>query len=371
MTEVIKADLFTSTVRYTLENRIAVEWFSFDPNVNVADAIGASVGTVSLDEMNFTNVTSVGVYSAHTFSSPSDWHGLSIISFAARFPSAPPYLQSWAPRMSIPTAAGTYGYDLTEFASQFARLHSAPYVMVNLTAPANSTQYSSPNPDLAAIVDPLNECFPKTVVQGGRDLLDEVITAIEATGKKAFVYFGSSGLDSDKAPLEVQTAWNAHIATLGLDNREATRELILRYYAEKFGSRICGYWFDGSTDFSADEQQAWKDAMHAGNPEALAAFGAGVANASPAADYTTGHPYAIALYGPHWDPKNELMVRKYENGPWVGNDPHTNQPTDVPADGALGHILFALQGGASPLDTFNFLPYKPSTIMREWLAPAA
>jgi hypothetical protein len=170
VTEVIDADLTTTAALYTLGYRDAVEWFSFDPDVNVADAIGASVGPASLDEMNFTNVTSVGVCSEHTFASPSDWHGLRIEKFEALFPAALQFMYNWGPRMDIPTVK--YDYDLTGLSNQIARLNSQ-YVVLNITGPSDSTKYTSPHPDLAAIIDPTNLCFPKTVAQGGRDLLDE------------------------------------------------------------------------------------------------------------------------------------------------------------------------------------------------------
>jgi hypothetical protein len=157
-------------------------------------------------------------------------------------------------------------------------------------------------------------------------------------------------------------------------NWEATGELILRYYAEKFGTRLWGYWFDGGNNLSYEEQRAWKDAIHAGtaNPEALAGFG------DPVGDFTPGHPWSLQLYGTHWDPVNEEFVISIENGPWIGNTLKDNPiPTDVPPDGALGHMLFGLQaaftGGQLEFPPLQAIDYHERIVgaggMLSWSVP--
>ena len=62
---------FFGYVDVDLFNDEQLEWFVFDGDVNLADAIGASVGIHSLYEMNFGQVDYVGVYTCLLYTSPS------------------------------------------------------------------------------------------------------------------------------------------------------------------------------------------------------------------------------------------------------------------------------------------------------------
>ena len=66
---------------------------------------------------------------------------------------AEPWEGSWAVRMVIPSSAWpdlVTSWDPTLFSAQFNQLTSSEYVMVNVTHPANSRYFTSPNPPLAA-----------------------------------------------------------------------------------------------------------------------------------------------------------------------------------------------------------------------------
>jgi hypothetical protein len=341
---VVDSDVGTDYGTYTLGDAEAGEWFAFDGNANIGTAIGASVGSLIL-----TNLTYAGILTTEAYTNAANWHGAIVQRFAVSdetvVPAAMPYMGRWGPRMSLPSEKWPdqlTGFDVAAFSNQIAQLTDASHVMVNVTHPADPSYYTSPNPELEAAIG-ADELFPE------RDLLDEVLDMIQAQGKKAIVYFASEGLDRAGTPAVIRTNWNHYIASQGMDNTEATRELILRYYAEKFGPKIEGWWFDGSghLDDIPGEADRWKEAVHAGNPEAIVSFNrmAGVPFECTAfCDYFGGHPTPRAIL-PFWDSVNLPMVEAIEAGPWM--DAQGN-PVNDPASGALGHIFMGLQ------DRWNF-----------------
>jgi hypothetical protein len=75
-------------VDYSLDNTTPIEWFSFDDTVNVGSAVGASVGTASLQSMNFTDVDAAGIYfdlDTTEDAGTNPLHGINLVSFSARF----------------------------------------------------------------------------------------------------------------------------------------------------------------------------------------------------------------------------------------------------------------------------------------------
>jgi hypothetical protein len=77
------AELSTVYTTYALDDETAIEWVAFDALTNIANAVGASLGTNSLSEMAFSNVSAVGVYAHATFAAPTAWHGTKIEAFSA------------------------------------------------------------------------------------------------------------------------------------------------------------------------------------------------------------------------------------------------------------------------------------------------
>jgi hypothetical protein len=69
------AELTTTFTNISLDNATAIEWFAFDGAANVGSAIGASVGTATLPDMAFANISAVGVYVDAAFAAPAAWHG--------------------------------------------------------------------------------------------------------------------------------------------------------------------------------------------------------------------------------------------------------------------------------------------------------
>jgi hypothetical protein len=165
------------------------------------------------------------------------------------------------------------------------------------------------------------------------------LDAIDAAGKKAMVYFACEGFTSFVAPSELEAAWLAYIEPLGMINAEATREFVVRYYAQKYGDKIDAWWFDGANEVTdrgrPNEVQLWRDAVRSGNPDALCTFGG-----AEGSDFFGGHP-TLRKTAPHWSYDwNYQTVTRIEAGPWMDSG---KLPVADPADGTLGHIFSGMQ----------------------------
>ena len=80
-----------------------------------------------------------------------------------------------------------------------------------------------------------------------RDLFGEVADALIKHDLKVLVYFSAPGFDwtgkyvPNKATKDI---WNDHIKSKSLSHWDAVAELIVKYYSEKHGDKIAGWWFD-------------------------------------------------------------------------------------------------------------------------------
>jgi len=258
-----------------------------------------------------------------------------------------PHMGHWGPRMSIPTLKwGDYfiDFDVSVFIDQINQLTTASHVMVNLTHPADGRYFSGPHPVLEAAIG-AEAYFPE------RDLLGEVLDGIESTGKKALVYFAAGGLDHWSVPDDIRDNWKDYVASFGMTSVDGTRELILRHYAERYGTKISGWWFDGAGYL-----------IHAGNPDAIVAFNrmAGAPfRSTDQCDYFGGHPIPRTKLPP-WDFANEAMVEQIEAGAWMHPDGET--VSDPHNGGVLGHVFMPLQ------ERWNFGPAEfPTEQAIDWL----
>jgi hypothetical protein len=247
------------------------------------------------------------------------------------------YSGTWGPRMLLPAMhqpADLADFNVSYFMGQIRQLTTASYVMVNIHRGAGGTHYCSPHPELAAIVDP--NLFPT------RDLLGEVLDGLEVEGKKGLVYFHAEGIGEDRASAEAWDNWNSYIQSLGMTHFEAVAELIVKYYSEKFGSKIAGWWFDGAGKLSDAEKQLYEDAARAGNPDTILAFNSHAGyplECTSHCDYFGGHPTPVKTTTP-WSLVNEPMIDQIETGPWL--DTAGVAVADL-HDGALGHVFMPLQ----------------------------
>ena len=251
-------------------------------------------------------------------------------------PNAKPFSGTWGIRVPLPSAMWEdqlNAFDVKAFSDQFTQLTSASHVIVNVTHPAKGAFFVGPHPELAKIVGP--EPFPT------RDLLGEVLDAIIASGKKALVYFACGGFHGREAAEETKVAWDTHIESLDMYHVEAVRELILTHYAQRYGEKISGWWFDGAKAVTASERPKWKAVILAANPKAIISFNSMAGppySSKPECHYFGGHPTPRKLH-PFWNSINLPMITDIEKGPWMG----TKGAQVEPGYGALGHVFMGLQ----------------------------
>ncbi len=258
-------------------------------------------------------------------------------------PNALPFQGTWGVRMPLPSAKWPdqlEKFDVSVFAGQISQLKTASYVILNVTHPAGPVYFTGPHPELEEILK--TSRFLKTSSFPARDLLGEALDAVRATGKKTLVYFACEGFHSRQAGDQLQDVWFNYIESQGMTHYEAVRKLILRHYVEQYGSRIDGWWFDGSGGLTKPERLLWRETVHAGNPKAIIAYNrmAGPPFRSSAqCDYFGGHPVPRSRHK-FWDPVNLPMITAIEDGPWMAID---GLPVDRPGNGALGHVFMGLQ----------------------------
>ena len=251
-------------------------------------------------------------------------------------PNALPFSGTWGIRVPLPSAMWEdqlNAFDVKAFSDQFTQLTSASHVIVNVTHPAKGAFFVGPHPELAKIVGPGS--FPT------RDLLGEVLDAITASGKKALVYFACGAFHGREASTEKRAAWDKHVESLGMYHVEAVRELLLTHYAQRYGEKISGWWFDGAKSVTDRERLKWRAAVLAGNPEAIVAFNCMAGppfKSTPECHYFGGHPTPRSRHH-FWEPINLPMITDIEKGPWMG----TRGAQVEPGYGALGHVFMGLQ----------------------------
>lgn len=254
-------------------------------------------------------------------------------------PNAKAFMGTWGPRFCIPSGQNpelVETFDVKHLAHQISQLDSAAYVMVNVTQPSGGCYYTGPHPELSKALQLERPSFPT------RDLLGIMLDEIQASGKKALVYFGAKAMHANRAEEQTKAAWNQHIATLGLNHVEATRELLIKHYAKRYGTKITGWWFDGSEHIEEPERILWRQTIHTYNPAAIMVFNrmAGPPYRSTRqCDFFGGHSTPIVTE-PFWSMVNEPMITDIERSPWMGL---TDSNPVEEGYGALGHAFLGMQ----------------------------
>ncbi|WP_347440394.1 FHA domain-containing protein [Rubritalea sp.] len=266
-------------------------------------------------------------------------------------PNALPYSGKWGVRMPIPSEKNgikdVNKFDPQEFAAQIAELKTVDYVILNVTQPSGPCYFTAPHPELEKIlktrdyfsgpVYPDRGSFPR------RDILGETLNAVRATGKKTLVYFACEGFHTGLAKKELQDVWFDHIESLGMTHYQAVGQLILKHYVEQYGTKIDGWWFDGSGGLkTAKQRQEWRDIVLAGNPKSIVAFNrmAGPPfRSTPQCDYFGGHPTPRSRHK-FWEPVNLPMITAIEASPWMNCN---GEPVGDPQMSTLGHVFMGLQ----------------------------
>lgn len=262
----------------------------------------------------------------------------------ARHARALPYQGTWGVRILCPTAydksktpsaaVNAENFDIDFFMSQIDQLTSINHVMINIGRGHQASWYSSPYPEMAAIMG--DDLFPQ------RDFFAEMVDALKSRGIKVLVYFSVTGMDKQYLSAKQMETWNAYLASEGLTHNEGVAR-IMEYYSLKFGDKIDGWWIDRvSSRFSGEDRKHFATVVRAGNPKAIVAMhrkvGYPIEQGSPYCDYTAGHPVPMKKQPP-WTLANVAMVENIEAGPWINQSgkPDDNEGT------ALGAIFMPFQ----------------------------
>lgn len=262
-----------------------------------------------------------------------------------------PFEGTWGPRILLPTSQdpkALESFDVSAFIKQVAQLKTISYVMINIHNGHYGSYHNAPHPELQAILG--SKHFPD------RDLFGEVTDALKSHNLKALVYFSAPGFDwaeryvPNRATKDI---WNNYIQSKSMSQWDAVAELIVKFYSDKYGDKIDGWWFDrtkrvGGTLTTDAEYRTMARAARSGNPNSILAFhhSTGPLNrGTPYCDYTAGHPHPMKYSKGPWDKVNLRMVTAIENGPFIKgafvND--EDKPTANPDEGTLGHIFMPFQ----------------------------
>jgi len=266
-------------------------------------------------------------------------------------PNALPYAGTWGVRLALPSEKNgikdVEQFDANTLAKQLAELKTANHVILNITQPSGPCYFTGPHPELEKILKTRDYFsgaeYPDRGSFSRRDVIGEALDAVRATGKKTIVYFASEGFHSDLVKEELQDVWFEYIESLGMAHYEAVGELILKHYAERYGTKIDGWWFDGAGGLrTPGQRQAWRDIVLAANPKAIVAFNrmAGPPFKSSAqCDYFGGHPTPRSRHK-FWEPINLPMITAIEASPWMNC---SGEPVGDPNKSTLGHVFMGLQ----------------------------
>jgi len=213
-------------------------------------------------------------------------------------------------------------FDVSGLARQLESVGARYYF---ITLGQNSGHYCTPN----AAYDKFVGTRPSKCAT--RDLIADLYDALHPKGIRLMVYLPAGAPDQDEAAMKaLQWHRGAH------RNREfqAKWEAVIREWADRWGKKVEGWWFDGCY---------WPDAMYrfpdppnfasfaaaarAGNPDRLVAFNPGVVNPiitmTPEEDYTAGEindPRAVACNG-RWVGKAQFHMLSFLGPQWAAAPP--------------------------------------------------
>ena len=262
----------------------------------------------------------------------------------AQHARALPFSGTWGVRILLPTAydksktpeapVNAENFDIDAFMQQIDQLTSINHVMINIGRGHQASWYSSPYPEMAAIMG--DDLFPQ------RDFFGEILGALKSRGLKVLVYFSSTGMDRGYLSETQMQTWEAYLASVEITHHEGVAQ-IMEYYSRKFGDQIDGWWVDRVSRIPDEDRKRFASALRAGNPNAMVTMhrkvGYPMEQGTPYCDYTAGHPVAMIIQPP-WTLANVAMVENIEAGPWITQ---TGEPDDREGT-ALGAIFMPFQG---------------------------
>jgi len=235
----------------------------------------------------------------------------------ARFGVMTHYLADWLARSHKLTMSVDEwnklidNFDVEGIAQQ---LQSASVRYYQISIGQNSGYYLAPNP----VYDKIVGIQPSKCAR--RDLVADLYEALNKRGIKLMVYLPSGAPAGDKtadAALEWRNGPNP--------NREFQMkwEQVIRYWSQKWGRKVAGWWFDGCyfpnsmyRSAEAPNFASFAAAARAGNPDAIVAFNPGVVyrilSMTPHEDYTAGEI----------DKPENVTVRRSADGKMDGTQIH-------------------------------------------------
>ena len=206
----------------------------------------------------------------------------------------------------------TNDFKVHRIIKQIKSIPGISYVLFNLSSGADGSTYIAPH----SVLDKIN---PGTCSK--RDLFGELATAFQAEGYKVLVYMATEGPARLKhAPINGRgvanwKAWvQAQYGSSDVDTlKKAYAEVIVREFAQRYGTKIDGWWFDHASFGNID--LIHREITQA-NPTAIVAFNCGklgvTENSNPDyEDFTLGHPTPLRRV-PASSEKNLLMVTSIE-----------------------------------------------------------
>lgn len=221
------------------------------------------------------------------------------------------------------------GVDVQRLAGQLEEV-GAPYYFI--TIGQNSGHYCAPN----ATYDALVGIRPSKCSR--RDLIADLYEALNPRGIKLLVYLPSGAPAQDPIAMRALgwqwgfkgewPAWGGERTGLRLAEFQLKWEAIIREWSLRWGSKVCGWWFDGC--YFAEEMyrhpdppnfQSFAAAAKAGNPEALVAFNPGVRvpviSLSEYEDYTAGEiSEAFPVCPGRWVNGAQYHILSYLGSDW-------------------------------------------------------
>lgn len=221
----------------------------------------------------------------------------------------------WGFRFNMPSTKDLDAlneFDVQAMIDQIKVLDTAGWVQINVSQGANGSYYVSPHPELTANIHP--DMAPD------RDLFGEMLEALLKENFKVMVYFATEGptmaKHPDKAIPGTIEIWKNYVASKGMTPEEGVAEIIVKYYSQKYGNKISGWWFDHA---AYGDVSLLRAAALSGNPNAVVTFNVGGSaelKTNKESDFTAGHPTPMKQAPPSSD-VNLLSIEMMEKNNYV------------------------------------------------------
>ena len=162
--------------------------------------------------------------------------------------------------------AETQGWVLDDTVAGVNSIPGVRWVLFNLTDAAGGSQFLAPHPVLSVLDTQLDS---PVFMPNERELFEEALTRFKAAGYKVIVYYATQGPGLLKHGVEraedkvsdgnggytsaSMDVWADYVESVYGDSSRATlmrahAEIVFAEYAQQFGDRIDGWWFDQTQD---------------------------------------------------------------------------------------------------------------------------